>query len=203
MARETFIAYKYSEATSLRDSIIAKLGDHSSYYKGETAESPDLTGNSVHTIKESLKNMIFGTSVTIVIISPNLRDSKWVDWEIEYSLKEYKRGDTTSRTNGILGVIMKVNGNYDWLLYRNTNSDGCTSRNFHDYKLYEIVKQNRFNLNITNKYTCPVCRTFDALLGSYIALVEEDKFLINPDFYIEQAYEKSKIIGQYNLSKCR
>lgn len=32
--------------------------------------------------------MMFDTSVTIVIISPNIKKSRWIDWEIEYSLKE-------------------------------------------------------------------------------------------------------------------
>lgn len=203
MARETFIAYKYSEAKNLRDEIIAKLGEHSTYYRGETAESPDLTGSSIDNIKNNLKDMIFGTSVTIVIISPNLSASKWVDWEIEYSLKEYKRGSTTSRTNGIIGVVMKVNGSYDWLIYNSTNADGCSSRNFHDFRLYDIVKDNRFNLNTTDRYSCPTCKTFNTLSGSYISLIEEDKFLADPDFYIENAYDKSKNIWKYNLSKCR
>lgn len=203
MARETFITYKYSEAQDLRDKIIAKLGEHALFYRGETADSPDLTETSVENIKENLKNMIFGTSVTIVIVSPNLKNSKWVDWEIEYSLKEYKRGTTTSRTNGLIGVVMKVNGSYDWLIYSGTNSDGCNSRYFHDYKLYDIIKRNRFNLNIANKYSCPVCRTYNTLSGSYISLIEEDKFLADPDFYIENAYDKSKSTWQYDLSKCR
>lgn len=203
MARETFITYKYSEARDLRDSIIAKLGEHTSYYRGETADSPDLSNASVNTIKENLKNMIFGTSVTIVIISPNLKLSNWIDWEIEYSLKEYKRGDTTSRTNGIVGVVMKVNGSYDWLINHTTNADGCSSRTFQDYKLYNIINQNRFNLNTANKYSCPTCKTYDTLSGSYISLIEEDSFLSNPSYYIENAYNKSKSIGYYDLSKSR
>lgn len=203
MARETFISYKYSEARDLRDKIIAKMGEHASYYKGETAESPDLTENSVQSIRENLKNMIFGTSVTIVIISPSIINSKWIDWEIEYSLKEYKRGDTTSRTNGIVGVVMKVDGNYNWLINSTTNTDGCSSRTIQNHKLYNIINNNRTNLNTTNKYSCPVCRTFDVLNGSYISLVEEDKFLNDPDFYIENAYNKSKTVYNYNLSKCR
>ncbi|EDY8437772.1 TIR domain-containing protein, partial [Salmonella enterica] len=113
MAHETFISYKYSEAQDLRDKIVKALGDDAVYYKGETSESPDISNTTVDNIKNNLKNMIFGTSVLIVIISPNMIKSKWIDWEIEYSLKEYKRGGTTSRTNGIVGVIMKVNNSYD------------------------------------------------------------------------------------------
>lgn len=203
MARETFIAYKYSEAQNLRDEIIEKLGDDASYYQGETADSPDLTDTSVENIKENLKDMIFGTSVTIVIISPNLKYSKWVDWEIEYSLKEYKRGDTTSRTNGIVGVVMKVNGNYDWLISSFQNPDGCSTRSIDNSKLYNIIKENRFNLNTANKYSCPTCKTFDQLNGSYVSLIEEDRFLNNPQHFIENAYNKSKNIDNYILSKQR
>lgn len=203
MARETFISYKYSEAQELRDRIIKKLGDDATYYRGETQESPDLTSTSVENIKENLKNMIFGTSVIIVIISPNLINSKWINWEIEYSLKEYKRNSVTSKTNGIVGVIMKVNGSYDWLVYRQTNSDGCTSRNYYTSKLYSIINNNRFNLNTADKYSCPTCKTYNALSGSYISLVDEDEFLEDPNHYIENAYNKSKSLGNYNLSKCR
>jgi hypothetical protein len=203
MARETFIAYKYSEAQDLRDEIIRKLGDDVSYYQGETADSPDLTDTSVENIKENLKDMIFGTSVTIVIVSPNLRSSKWVDWEIEYSLKEYKRGYTTSRTNGIVGVVMKVNGNYDWLISSFQNPDGCSTRSIDNSILYDIIRKNRFNLNTDNKYTCPTCKTFDQLNGSYISLIEEDRFLGNPSHFIENAYNKSKSIENYKLSKQR
>lgn len=201
MARETFIAYKYSEAQDLRDDIIEKLGEAASYYRGETSSSPDLTDTSTENIKENLKNMIFGTSVTIVIISPNLKYSDWVNWEIEYSLKEYKRGYTTSRTNGIVGVVMKVNGSYDWLISHSINSDGCSSRSIDDSYLYNIIKNNRFNLNTDDKYTCNVCKTYNSLSGSYIALVEEDKFLNDPDYYIENAYNKSKNLNNYTLSK--
>ena len=31
---------------------------------------------------------MYDTSVTIVIISPNMKKSKWIDWEIEYCLKD-------------------------------------------------------------------------------------------------------------------
>jgi hypothetical protein len=168
---------------------------------GGLAHGSALT--SVDNIKENLKNMIFGTSVTIVIISPNLKNSKWVDWEIEYSLKEYKRGNTTSRTNGIVGVVMKVNGSYDWLISSYQNPDGCSTRSIDNSLLYDIIKKNRFNLNTADKYSCPTCKTFDQLNGSYISLVEQDRFLNNPQHFIENAYNKSKSIQNYNPSKQR
>lgn len=201
MARKTFIAYKYSEAQGLRDKIIEALGEDAMYYRGETADSPDLTDTSTENIKKCLRDMIYGTSVTIVVISPNLKNSKWVDWEIEYSLKEITRNDRVSRTNGIVGVVMKSDGDCDWLISHKTNTDGCSSRNIDSTKLYGIINDNRFNLDTDNKYACPICKTFDQLHGSYISLIEEDDFLNDPEKYIENAYAKSTSIVNYNITK--
>ncbi|MCE8973933.1 TIR domain-containing protein [Bacteroides fragilis] len=201
MAHKTFISYKYSEAKDLRDRIIEELGDDAKYYRGETAESPDLTGTTIDSIKNHLKDMMFDTTVTIVIISPNLKESKWVDWELKYSLKEITRRDKTSRTNGIIGVIMKVNNSYDWLISYTSNSDGCRSRMIDNSILCDIINKNRYNLNTNNRYSCPICKTFDQLNGSYIALVEEDDFLNNPDKYIENAFSKCQSIWNYDITK--
>ena len=99
MAHKVFISYKWSESRELRDEIIEKLGKDASYYKGETSDSPDLTDTSTENIKKNLADMMYDTSVTIVIISPNMKKSKWIDWEIQYCLKNITRKDRTSHTN--------------------------------------------------------------------------------------------------------
>ena len=199
MARKTFIAYKYSEAQDLRDTIIEALGDDATYYQGETADSPDLTDTSVDNIKKNLKDMIYGTSVTIVVVSPNLTQSKWVDWEIEYSLKEITRGDKTSRTNGIVGVIMKYNNGYDWLVSSNKKDDGCSVRSIDSSKLYKIIDDNRYNLTGDDKFACKHCKTYSQLEGSYISLIEEEDFVSDPNKYIENAYGKCENIDNSDL----
>lgn len=203
MARKTFISYKYSEARPLRDRIISALGDDATYYQGETADSPDLTDTSTENIKKNLKEMMFGTSVTIIAVSPNLIESKWIDWEIEYSLKEITRADSVSRTNGVVGVIMKIDGSYDWILTRKTSDDGCCIRSLDCSMLYKIINKNRYNRIGDDKYSCSVCKTFDQLQGSYISLVEEDIFFGNPNKYIDNAYDKSRNLDEFEISKLR
>jgi hypothetical protein len=203
MARKTFISYKFSEAVDLREEIINSLGDDASYYKGETADSPDKTDTSTENIKEHLKDMIFDTSVTILIVSPNIKTSKWIDWEIEYSLKEITRADRTSRSNGIVGVIQKVDDSYDWLITSAKNDDGCTTTSHQTSKLYPIINKNRYNLSGDDKYSCPHCQSYSQLDGSYISLIKEDVFLNNPNKYIENAYEKSQEIGNFKITKTR
>lgn len=203
MAHKTFISYKYSEAQDLRDSIIEALGEDATYYKGETSESPDLTDTSTENIKTNLKDMMYDTSVTIVIISPNMKKSKWIDWEIEYCLKNITRKDRTSHTNGVVGVIMKYNGGYEWFKTTSTKDDGCSSSYYDASKVYDIINNNRFNQD-PPEYCCDICKTVDPLAGSYISYIEEETFLGDPQKYIDNAYTKSENdAAGYNLTKKR
>lgn len=203
MAHKTFISYKYSEAQELRDKILEALGDDAVYYKGETSESPDLSDTSTDNIKKNLKDMMYDTSVTIVIISPNMKKSNWIDWEIEYSLKSITRNNRTSHTNGIVGVIMKYNDGYSWLKTSTEHEDGCTSSSYDSNKMYSIINENRFNQN-PKVYICEKCKTVNSLMGSYIALVEEEDFLSNPNKYIDNAFDKSENDADgYDLCKSR
>lgn len=205
MARKTFISYKYSEARGLRDRIIDSLGDDATYYQGETSNSPDLTDTATENIKKNLADMMYNTSVLIVIISPNIKESKWIDWEIEYCLKEIARKNRTSHTNGVVGVIMRVNGGYDWFKSSVQHSGDCSCRvtQYEEHRVYDIIKKNRYNQN-PKQYECDSCCCIDALYGSYIAYVEEETFLNNPSKYIKNAYEKSENNASgYDITKTR
>ena len=203
MSHKTFISYKYSEASQLRDDIIDALGDDATDYKGETTDSPDLTDTSTENIKKNLKDMMYDTSVTIVILSPNMKESNWIDWEIEYCLKSISRKGRTSHTNGVVGVIQKVDGNYDWLQYTVTREDGHVNTRYHADKLFDIINKNRYNQNPV-VYACEKCKSYDYLNGSYIAFVTEEDFLANPQKYIDNAYDKSENDASgYDLVKQR
>lgn len=191
MAHKTFISYKYSEAQGLRDDIIDAMGDDATYYQGETSDSPDLTDTSTENIKKNLRDMMFDTSVTIVIISPHMKESKWIDWEIEYSLKKTTRKERQSQRNGVVGVIQKVKGGYDWFKYSEVKDDGHVVNGYREKYLYDIIKNNRYNQN-PMVYSCDKCKSVNALTGSYIAFVEEDEFLDHIDKYIDNAYDKSE-----------
>lgn len=203
MAHKTFISYKYTESRNLRDRIIRALGPDATYYNGETSESPDMSDLKTETIRKKLSDMIYATSVTIVIISPQMKESKWIDWEIEYSLKQITRSDRTSHINGIVGVVMKVNGGYDWFIHPTVNCHGASVVTYENSLTYPIISNNHFNSD-PEQWHCNQCKTFDWLTGSYIEYVKEDDFLLNPSKYIDNAYEKSKNDGSgYRLQRTR
>jgi hypothetical protein len=198
MAHKTFISYKYSEAQNLRDRLINCLGEDSIYYKGETSESPDLTDKKTETIKATLADMIYDTSVTIVIISPHMKESKWIEWEIAYSLKSISRKGRTSKTNGILGVIMKCNDSCDWfrtLIWRY----GRMEPFFQEYLVCELIRANRFNHK--NLRPSKNSSSEDDQDISYISYVTEDSFIKDPNYYINKAFEKSQHTDNYDITK--
>jgi len=202
VAHKTFVSYKYSEAQQSRDDILEALGSDATYYQGETADSPDLTDEATTTIKRKLTDMMYGTSVTIVVLSPNMTRSKWIDWEIEYCLKEITRSGRTSKTNGLVGVVQKVDGAYEWLATTRSNDDGCRVRTFATNRLYPIINQNRFNLR-RRSYSCPQCKTYDPLAASYMSIVYEGDFLKTPQKYIDNAFEKAENWQDFELTKRR
>ena len=202
MAHKTFISYKYSEAQHSRDAILEALGDDAVYYQGETADSPNLTDDATSTIRSKLTDMMYGTSVTIVVLSPDIKQSKWIDWEIEYCLKEISRNGRTSQTNGLVGVVQQVNGGYDWLVTTTIKEDDCRVRTIDDSRLYSIISENRFNLR-NKSYACPHCKSYDSLAASYMSIVDEGVFLQDPQRYIDNAFYKAENSDDFDLVKQR
>lgn len=105
MAYKTFISYKYSDSVDARDRIIQALGADVKYYKGEDGYSDDMSSFKAITIKKKLSDMIFDTSITILILSEHMTESKWIDWEIGYSLRKETRNGRQSQPNIIIPVI--------------------------------------------------------------------------------------------------
>lgn len=185
MAHKTFISYKYSEATGLRDAIIKKLGSNATYYQGETSSSPDMTDLKTSTIRQKLADMIYDTTVMIVVVSPNMTLSSWMEWEIKYALREQSRNGRTSHSDGVVCVMQK---NTSWAEKSTT-------------------------LDIVRAYTDPyswaknssgqwlASKFFDVLVNNMIDIVTEDNFLKSPSHYIDRAFEKSENSGTYNITK--
>lgn len=188
MGRKIFVSYKYWDEDvypiTKISGITPKARDYVSWleekfrnrsdhiYKGEH-DNEDLSLKSEDYIWSSLKDRIYDSSITIVLISPNMKEtykwerSQWIPWEIAYSIRETKRNDLKSHSNAILAVVLPDKHNtYDY--YKNLNK-------------FKILSEN--------------------IECGYIPVVNWDLFKYNCDHYIEKAYKAKEKTPRYLIKK--
>lgn len=187
MGRQVFVSYKFSDAWRTRDEIRLLLGKEGQYYNGEKGFKPLNQADS--TIKEYLKDMIFGTSVTVVVISPQVIFSDWVDWEIRYSLRQPTRYNITSHRNGIVCVVQTQK---DILGRENT----FWAQNPFDNNYRKDIFPQAIVDNLQRTFPSDENSFLMHFFGlekvkDYCVVVDEYSFRLNPSKYIEEAHRRA------------
>lgn len=190
MARKVFVSYKYADSSvasisnrhswynksTVRDYVDLienRMGNtNCAYYKGER-NNQDLSYLTENMIWEKLKDKIYDSSVTIVLISPNMREAynydknQWIPWEISYSLRNQSRDGRTSYNNALLFVILPdIYGSYSY---------------YQPSSLFKIMRD-----NISNNYA---------------EVVQWNSFNSNMEYYIERAVTKKSAVSNYSIVK--
>lgn len=229
MGHKIFISYKYADSevnhisgewyenNTVRnyvDELESYLKDSSEHiYKGES-DGEDLSKLSEETIWSKLKDRIYDSSLTIVMISKGMKElftldeDQWIPWEISYSLKEVSRknknGDAiASKSNAMIAIVVPdKNNSYDYYTY-SKKCNGCTSgcRILLTNKLFTIMKNNMFNVKTPNTDNCDDGSVVYHGDSSYITSVKWDDFISDVDTYINKAYELQEKIEDYNICK--
>ena len=217
MARKIFVSYKHGDSNvaclpgfanavhrgqTARAYVdcLEKIFEGEQIYKGEGNE--DLSKFKDDTIKDHLKRKIHDSSVTIVLISPNMKEpsnaerDQWIPWEVSYSLKYIVRGDKPSLANGMLAVVLPdKNGDYGYYIRDYT----CGCRTLWTNTLFKILSSNMFNRKKRRQSTCLRHSQFWAGPHSYIESVKWVDFVADVDKYIERA--EVRRIEDYNITK--
>lgn len=217
MARKVFVSYKHSDnsvappnseitARAYVDAII-ELFEGDEIYKGEGNE--DLSEFKDETIATHLKDKIYDSSITLVLISPNMKDiwqkesDQWIPWEIAYSLKEITRGGRTSRTNGILAIVLPdQSDSYSYFLQEDS-CPYCHCRTLHTSRLFQVLRDNMFNIKKPTFDNCFNHTTNSVYLGlsSYISSVKWCDFIGNKEKYLQEVEYLRDNIDSYDIKK--
>ena len=222
MGHKIFVSYKFADDQvknlsgqknyTVRDYVdkLENYFDSSSHiYKGESS-GEDLSELAEETIWSKLRDRIFDSTMTIVFISPGMKESwkaekdQWIPWEVSFSLRTTTRkkqnGDTyTSNPNAMLAVVLPdPNGSYDYFLeQKSCCSEGCLMH--HTNNTFSIIRQNMFNLKSADTRVCDSGSTIWRGEFSYIRSVIWSDFTANTEAHIDAAYARQKNIGDYDI----
>lgn len=186
MGRKVFVSYKYKDndvkvmpnvtqptwPCDYVDYIKNHVLSGDDIYKGEDSDE-DISAWTEDAIWQHLKDKIYDSTITIVLISPNMKEpgrwqrSQWIPWEISFSIRETTRNSRTSHRNAILAVILP---------------DKTGSFDYYDKKnLFPILKSNIEN--------------------NYIYVVTWDDFLKCPQIDMDLAFDHKNTTPTYKIVK--
>lgn len=202
MGRKIFISYKYSDSSVKRlspyreatardyvDILQAKLERDGIHINKGEKDGESLAQFKDETIQTELSNKIFDSSVTIVLLSPNMKEwwhsesEQWIPWEISYSLKNKRRSASTSKRNAILLVTLP-------------DQSGSYSYVDNDKFYFNIIKNNRDNL----RYSYPAEKLKNGCSNSYMLKCNWDNFISNINGWINAAVEIKEHAEQYTIN---
>lgn len=224
--RKIIVSYKYADDnvenlsnspwcnSTVRDYVDlleSYIDDTDHIFKGES-DGEDLSAYSEETIREKLRDRIYDSTLTIVMISPNMKDalkderSQWIPWEISFSLKETSRRNSsgqsvTSRANAMLAIVLPDSfGAYSYYLEsRSCCSNNCVTH--HTGQLFEIIRRNKFNKIAPDSRSCARDETIWYGEASYIEAVKWVDFAADPEKYISAAYDRRDRIDSFDIRK--
>lgn len=219
MGKKIFISYKYADdsvyqlhqcgTTTARDYVdeLEKCLTRLDHICKCEHDGEDLSQLDEESIWDKLRDRIYDSTVTIVLISPNMKEpgkqerEQWIPWEISYSLKEANRADNISHSNALLAIILPDrNASYSYYL---ENKDCCPSRCsiHHRDILFPILRSNKFNLRQPKKYTCSKGDIIWSGNYSYAEAICWCDFMKDPNLYINKACERQDHIENYEIRK--
>lgn len=188
MGQKIFVSYKYADdnvqqfsyygTTTVRD-YVTKFEEgidkwSTSIYKGES-DDEDLSYLSENSIWSKLKDRIYDSTVTVVFISPGMKESwkpdkdQWIPWEIAFSLREQTRNDRTSHSNSLVCVVLPDR--------------------FGSYRYYEFGAMSQFEIIRKN------------IANGYAEVVKWSDFKGNYQYYINRANSRKSSTPSYQVVK--
>lgn len=210
--KKVFVSYKFSDVVegrensfNFRDELIDILGDNGKTYKGEDGDSNDMSDYNDDQVVAKIAPYVKNSSITVVLITPNAKNSKWIPWEISMSLRQrtYKNEQNMTR-NGIVGVYLPLDywkrpvesgGTYGF--YKKQKECGVITHSTNEYP--KIIADNTFNLK-DGSFTCEngcCTNAYSSDEGSYIELVEWDEFIKDTEKYFERAWKRRENFEKY------
>lgn len=222
---KVFISYKYGDTsvyqipnrkveeygmTTARNyvDIIQDNFEHMSHINKGEKDGEDLSNFKNETIASKLRDKIYDSKVTIILISPEMRDmaknedDQWIPWEIRYSLRESSREGRTSHRNAILGIVLPDRFcNYSYAITEN-HCCSCSCVNYPLTNSFAILKSLVFNRQEPElKRDCVKSERVLLYPHSYMHIIKWSSFIYNIDNCLDEAVKISECYCKWDMPK--
>lgn len=194
-ARKVFISFRFKDGNKLKEDLVEKFEGLD--YTINKSEDKDRSSMTEETIRKYLYEKLSDTSVTIVLLSPMAVNHKrndsgdlddWMYDEIRYSL-ENREGNATNAL-----IMLYSSDAKPQVILKETES--VTTVNSFD----NLARKNM--MNVKNAYKVQKkAGLYNSLEDSYASLISYEKFMKNPELYIENALSKRERKEEFNLIK--
>ena len=196
MNKKIFVTYKYSDNSvygfkwnrkkTVRDyvdDLQEMLGEEGHINKGE-ADNEDLSHFKDSTIASKLRDKIYDSSISIVMISPNMKEA--------------------SKTNAVLAVVLpNTSDSYDYFIEDDT-CPYCHCRTLKTNTLFQILRDNMFNIKEPTFNDCNNHSQSNPVYtgeSSYIYSVKWIDFEKDMNKYLDKSISINERINEYDISK--
>lgn len=197
---------KARDYVDLLDDYLRALG----HINKSESDDEDISNLSDDTISQKLNDRIYDSSVTIVLISKNMKEERgekdqWIPREVSYSLTENNRGGMISHTNAMLAIVIPdENHSYEYYI-ESKDCPHCNTITWKNSQLFDILSSNMFNRVSPKQQRCRdgACNSNYHIGGdhSYIHPVKWDDFIYDINKYVDHAISVKENIDHYNITK--
>ena len=217
MRKKIFISYKHGDKTvygkgiTVNDYVESLKTTLTDLGHVDMSESKDLSQLPNQQTRDALAERIFNTTVTIVIISPQMKEAgvqqkdQWIPWEIRYSLQTRRRKpDNKSYPNAMVAIVLPdTGGSYDYCIEENIcPRQACNAIEVDTDKLFPILSKNMFNIKDPEYTDCPHHEPETIFSGEscYIDSVKWSEFTDNPNKHIKAALDRQRNRNNYQIN---
>jgi len=142
MKKNIYISYINSDSMNFKNKIIDRFKGRKYKFSDESYDVIGTPAAITEDEKLKLAKKISVTDVTIVLISRNVLESKWIPLEIQYSLDLTSQLQYHTTPKGVIGVVIPDKGNdYSYMMSKGRKGIWGADKT----KLPEIISANTLN----------------------------------------------------------
>lgn len=174
MKRNIYISYIHADSMNFKFKIMDKFRGRKYKFSDEDFNIESTTMLQSEETLTKLAKSISRSDVTVVLISRNILESKWIPLEVEYSLN-------SEDPKGIVGVVIPDKGNdYSYLMKKGQKGVWLVDKD----KLPKIISANMHNEKVIENRN-------DINYNSFISVYRWEDFVRNLDVCVNAAYDKA------------